>query len=76
VSNANLKVTVEYGHIIVVRSDTEMWVTYTKEPGSSELRLATSSTETQTPEVVKFHAEAMQAALAKARELGWIPNQG
>ena len=63
------------GHeIIVTRPGTDMMTAYRKRPDSPNLALTRSWLEptTTSPAVSEFRAEAFQAAVAKARELGWI----
>jgi hypothetical protein len=63
------------GHeIIVTRPGTDMMTAYRKRPDSPNLVL-TRSWEKPTvtsPEISEFRAKAFQAAVSKARELGWI----
>jgi hypothetical protein len=63
------------GHeIIVTRPGTNMMTAYRKRPESPNLVL-TRSWEQPTvtsPEISEFRAQAFQAAVSKARELGWI----
>ena len=63
------------GHeIIVTRSGTDMMTAYRKRPDSPNLVLTRSWLEptVSSPEISEFRAHAFQAAVAKARELGWI----
>ena len=63
------------GHeIIVTRPGTDMMTAYRKRPDSPNLALTRSWLDltTTSPAVSEFRAEAFQAAVAKARELGWI----
>ena len=69
-----LGVKVEGTPITVTMPGTDFWVIYRKQAGSPHLILTGSwinSTNTS-PAVSKFRARAFQAAVAKARELGWI----
>jgi hypothetical protein len=63
------------GHeIIITRPGTDMMTAYRKRPDSPNLVL-TRSWEKPTvtsPEISEFRAKAFQAAVSKARELGWI----
>ena len=71
---AELDVTVEGSSIIVARPDSDMWVVYEKQLDSPDLVLTESwmkPTETA-PQIAEFRAQAFQAAIEKARELGWI----
>ena len=63
------------GHeIIVTRPETDMMTAYRKRPDSPNLVLTRSWLEptVSSPEISEFRAHAFQAAVAKARELGWI----
>ena len=63
------------GHeIIVTRPGTDMMTAYRKAPDRPNLVLTRSWLEptVSSPEISEFRAQAFQAAVAKARELGWI----
>ena len=63
------------GHeIIVTRPGTDMMTAYRKAPDRPNLVLTRSWLEpnASSPEISEFRAHAFQAAVAKARELGWI----
>ena len=58
------------GHeIIVTRPGTNMMTAYRKAPDRPNLILTRSW---ETPAISEFRAHAFQAAIKKARELGWI----
>ena len=69
-----LSVEVEGTHITVRMPGTDFWLTYQKEAGSPQLVLTGSWIELHitSPAVMEFRARAFQAAVSKARELGWI----
>ena len=60
--------------IIVTRAGSDFMMAYRKRPGQPNLALTRSWVEptVASPETSEFRAHAFQAALAKARELGWI----
>jgi hypothetical protein len=63
------------GHeIIVTRPGTDMMTAYRKRPDSPNLVLTRSweNPSATSPEISEFRAKAFHAAIAKARELGWI----
>ena len=73
-STMDLHVKFDGHEIIVTRPGTDMMIAYRKRPDSPNLVL-TRSWEKPTvtsPEISEFRAHAFQAAVAKARELGWI----
>jgi hypothetical protein len=69
-----LTVTLEGDKITVFRLATNLWASYDKRPHSPHLILTDTGLNWTkiTPQVSQFRAEAYQAAVAKARELGWI----
>jgi hypothetical protein len=72
---SDLKVSVEGKRVTIAKApDAGMWVTYEKAPSSPDLILTSTWLEptTTSPSASKFRAQAFDAALAKARELGWI----
>jgi hypothetical protein len=63
------------GHeIIVTRPGTDMMTAYRKAPDSPTLKLTRSWVDPHitSPEISEFRAHAFQAAVTKARELGWV----
>jgi len=60
--------------IIVTRPGTDMMTAYRKRPDSPILFSRRSALEPTVswPEISEFRAHAFQAAVSKARELGWI----
>ena len=60
--------------IVVTRPGTAFMTAYRKWPDSATLSLARSLVDphTTSPAIAEFHAHAFQAAVSKARELGWI----
>ena len=61
------------GHeIIVTRPGTDMMTAYRKAPDRPNLVLTRSWVIPISPEISEFRAHAFQAAVSKARELGWI----
>jgi hypothetical protein len=60
--------------IIVTRPGTDMMTAYRKAPDRPNLILTRSweKPTVMSPEISEFRAQAFQAAVAKARELGWI----
>lgn len=71
---ADLSVKVQGDSIIVTMPGTDFSVTYEKHADTPHLVLTHSwlSETVTTPAVAKFRARASKAAVAKARELGWI----
>ena len=69
-----LSIEVEGSHITVSMPGTDLWVTYQKEARSPQLVITGSSIglHITSPPVSEFRARAFQAAVSKARELGWI----
>jgi hypothetical protein len=69
-----LDVRVEGNAITVSKIGTDFSVTYEKRPDNPHLVLTWSwiGQHVTTPAVSEFRARAFQAAVAKARELGWI----
>ena len=70
----DLKVKFDGQEIIITKPGTDFMLAYRKRPDSPNLVL-TRSWEKPTvtsPEISEFRAHAFQAAVAKARELGWI----
>jgi hypothetical protein len=70
----DLKVKFDGQEIIVTKPGTDFMLAYRKRPDSPNLVL-TRSWEKPTvtsPEISEFRAHAFQAAVSKARELGWI----
>ena len=61
------------GHeIIVTRPGTNMMTAYRKAPDRPNLILTRSWEKRLSPAISEFRAHAFQAAIKKARELGWI----
>jgi hypothetical protein len=58
-------------HIVVTKPGTDFMLAYRKRPDSPNLVL-TRSWEKPTVTSPEFCAHAFQAAVSKARELGWI----
>ena len=60
--------------IIVTRPGTNMMTAYRKAPDRPNLMLTRSweNPIVMSPDISEFRAKAFQAAIAKARELGWI----
>jgi hypothetical protein len=70
----NFHVELDGDEIVVSKPGTDFLLAYRKRPDSPNLVL-TRSWEKPTvtsPEISEFRAQAFQAAVAKARELGWI----
>jgi hypothetical protein len=70
----DLKVKFDGQEVIVTKPGTDFMLAYRKRPDSRNLVL-TRSWEKPTvtsPEISEFRAHAFQAAVSKARELGWI----
>jgi hypothetical protein len=72
--SGDVHVAVEAGAITVTKPGTNYSVTYSKPENSPHLVLTKSWLEPRvtTPAVSEFRARAFQAAVDKARELGWI----
>jgi hypothetical protein len=71
----DIKVELKGEEIVVTRPGTDFMMAYGKAPDRPNLVVATRSWEKPTvtsPEISQFRAHAFQAAVAKARELGWI----
>jgi hypothetical protein len=60
--------------IIVTKPGTDFMLAYRKRPDSPTLDLTRSWVDPHimSPEITEFRAQAFQAAVSKARELGWI----
>jgi hypothetical protein len=58
--------------ITVTRRHTNFSVTYEKRPSNPQLQLTRGTTHEGMPGATKFQALALQAAVYKARDLGWI----
>ena len=60
--------------ILVTRPGTDFLLAYRKRPDSPTLKLIRSWVDphTTSPAISEFRAHAFQAAVSKARELGWI----
>jgi hypothetical protein len=73
-AGSDLRVTIEGYKITVVKPGTKWWVSYDKRPHSPHLILTDTwlNWTKMTPEVSQFRVDAFQAAVAKAREWGWI----
>ena len=69
-----ISVEVQGASIIVTKPGTDFALIYEKHPAAPDLVLTHSwvSPTTTSPAVSEFRARAFQAAVAKARELGWI----
>jgi hypothetical protein len=70
----DLKVKFDGQEIIVTKPGTDFMLAYRKRPDCPNLVL-TRSWEKPTvtsPEISEFRAHAVQAAVSKARQLGWI----
>jgi hypothetical protein len=70
----NLHVELDRDEIVVTKPDTDMMTAYRKAPDRPNLVLTRSWLEptVSSPAISEFRAKAFQAAIAKARELGWI----
>jgi hypothetical protein len=70
----DLHVELDGDEIVVTRPDADMITAYRKAPDRPNLVLTRSWLEptVSSPEISEFRAHAFQAAIAKARELGWI----
>jgi hypothetical protein len=71
---AEISVEVQGGSIIVTKPGTDFTLIYEKHPAAPVLVLTHSwvSPTTTSPAVSEFRAQAFQAAVTKAIELGWI----
>ena len=60
--------------IVVTRLGTDFMIAYRKRSDSPTLKLTRSwvGPHITSPEISEFRAKAFQAAISKARELGWI----
>ena len=60
--------------IVVTKPGTEFMTAYRKRPDSPTLNLTRSWVDphTTSPAIAEFRAQAYQAAVSKARVLGWI----
>ena len=67
-----LTVVVDGTSIIVTMLGTDFSVTYQKQFGTPHLVLTHTSITASTEPIHQFRARAFQAAVEKARELGWI----
>jgi hypothetical protein len=69
-----LQVEIVDGQITVTQPATSETITYRKSTDPPYLELAHSwiAFGVTTPEISEFRTQAFQAAIAKARELGWI----
>ena len=74
VSIMDIEVKFDGKEIIVTRPGTDMMTAYRKAPDRPNLILTRSWLDptVMSPEISEFRADAFQAAVAKARELGWI----
>jgi hypothetical protein len=70
----DLRVALDGNKITVSEVGTDMWVSYDKPPHLPHLVLTDTwlNYMTMSREVSVFRARAFQAAVTKARELGWI----
>jgi hypothetical protein len=73
-ANSDLATTVKGDSITVAKFGTGFFVTYEQRPENPHLILIRSwaPLSDTTPAAAEFRARAFQAAVAKARELGWI----
>ena len=73
-ASEHLKVQVSGRSIIVSKPDTDFSVTYQKQFGNPSLILTRSwiGPHITSPTIAEFRAQAFQAAIDKARELGWM----
>jgi hypothetical protein len=71
---SDLAVEVWGSSITVIKLGTDLSVTYEKRPDNPHLVLRGSwiSQQLTSPAISEFRARAFHAAIAKARELGWI----
>jgi hypothetical protein len=67
-----LQVELDGEEIVVTKSGTDFMAAYRKGLDSPNLMLARSWVDPTSPAVSEFRAHAVQAAVSKARELGWI----
>jgi hypothetical protein len=70
----DLKVEFEAEEIVVTRPGSNMLMSYRKAANRPNLILTRSLLDptVSSPEISEFRAHAFQAAVSKARELGWI----
>jgi hypothetical protein len=70
----DLQVEIVDGQITVTRPATSDRITYRKSTEAPYLELAQSwiAFGVTTPEIFEFRLQAVQVAIVKARELGWI----
>jgi hypothetical protein len=70
----DIEVKFDGNEIIVTKPGTDFMLAYRKRPDSPNLVLTRSWLEptVMSPEISEFRAHAFQAAVSKARELGWI----
>jgi hypothetical protein len=70
----DLKVKFDGEEIIITKPGTDFMLAYRKRPDSPTLKLTRSWVDPHiiSPPVSEFRAQAFQAAVSKARELGWI----
>jgi hypothetical protein len=70
----DIKVELDGDEIVVMRPGTDFLLAYRKapdRPGLVQTQTWVAPTTTS-PEISKFRALAFQAAIAKARKLGWV----
>jgi hypothetical protein len=67
-----LQVELDGEEIVVTKSGTDFMAAYRKMLGRPNLTLTRSWVDPTSPAVSEFCAHAFQAAVSKARELGWI----
>ena len=72
--NMDIEVKFDGKEIIVTKPGTDFMTAYRKRPDSPTLLLTRSwvNPHITSPEISEFRAKAFQAAVSKARELGWI----
>ena len=72
--NMDIEVKFDGKEIIVTKPGTDFMLAYRKRPDSPNLVLTRSWVEptVSSPTISEFRAHAFQAAVSKARELGWI----
>ena len=70
----NLQIELDGDEIVVTKPGTDFLLAYRKRSDSPNLVLTRSweKPTVMSPEISEFRAHAFQAAVAKARELGWI----
>jgi hypothetical protein len=70
----HLKVEFDGDEIVVTKPGTDFLLAYRKRPDSLQLVLTRSweKPTVMSPEISEFRAHAFQAAVSKARDLGWI----